>query len=104
MASIQKQLKNGPGYPLSELRCLSNSSIGQPYEEFTNIDLKIYLHNWLEKNISYSYLPNRRKSCLVFHTDINTAEVVKKIQSSNPTKETAVNIREAVLRKQHIRG
>lgn len=41
---------------------------------------------------------------LVFHTDINTAEVVKKIQSSNPTKETAVNIREAVLRKQHIRG
>ena len=100
MVRIEQQLKNGIGYPLSDLRDVCNSMLDlDKFGSFDNKELKVLQHNYLGENIYFSTPTNRGKSCLLFHSNIGKGEVVEQVRNSNPVRETAFSTRERLMKE-----
>ena len=98
MEDIEKQLKSGVGYPLTDLRIACNNELdNDKFGTFDNKELKVLLHNHFEDDISFSFSDNLRQSCLVYHNNIDKNEIVEQVRNSNPVKITASSIRTAIV-------
>ena len=100
LLSIDADLRNGVGYPLSEMKDACNNLIDTTkHKTFTNKELKVLLFSHFQDEISFSVPPNPTKSAMAYVSSIDKNDITETVRNFNPIKETALKIREILLKE-----
>ena len=100
LLSIDADLRNGVGYPLSEMKDACNNLIDTTkHNTFTNKELKILLFSHFQDEISFTVPPNPTKSAMVYVSSIDKNDIAETVRNFNPIKETALKMREILLKE-----
>ena len=100
LLSIDADLRNGVGYPLSEMKDACTNLIDTTkHKTFTNKELKVLLFSHFQDEISFTVPPNPTKSAMVYVSSIDKNDIAETVRNFNPIKETALKMREILLKE-----
>ena len=88
LSTIDADLRDGVGYPLSVMKDACNNLISTTeHKTFTNKELKVLLLYHFGDEISFTVPPYPMKSAMVYASNIDKNDIAESVRNFNPIKK-----------------